>query len=454
MSILSTSAASPAGSLSRRGVLLGAAAATFAAQVARARAAHGQGKRLRAGLVGCGWYGMVDLRHVLSLGSADVVALCDVDKNLLSAAADEVAKLQGGQRPETFGDFREMLKPNKLDVVLVGSPDHWHALHAIAAMKAGADVYLEKPISHTYGEGRAMLATARKLNRVVQVGTQRRSTAHIIKARELVKEGALGTIGRVRAYSYVHMRGNDNPPDGTAPAHLDYDLWTGPAPMRPWNPLLHPKRWRMFGEYANGILGDMGIHMLDLGRWFTGVGYPKRISSSGGIYVHKQSKFNVTDTQSVAYDYGDLTMTWEHRAWGAPPNPNYTWAVTFEGDKGTLDVSLKQFEFTPADKNQKDKILKVEATRDTDPTKVEGDHIRPAGMAHMKDFLDAVASRKRPVADIEEGHVSTALTQFGNIAQKLGRTLSWDAKAERFTGDEEATRLLRRAYRKGWTYPT
>jgi predicted dehydrogenase len=432
--------------------LLGAAATTFAAQVARARAAHGQGKRLRAGLVGCGWYGMVDLRHLIALGGADVVAMCDVDKNHLSAAADEVQKLQGAERPETFGDFREMLKPGKLDVVLVGSPDHWHALHAIAAMKAGADVYVQKPISHTYGEGRAMLAAARKLNRVVQVGTQRRSTPHIVRARELVKQGALGTIGRVRAYCYVHMRGNDNPPDGTPPAHLDYELWTGPAPMRPFNPLIHPKRWRMFSEYANGILGDMGIHMLDLARWFTGVGYPKRIAASGGIYVHKQGKFNVTDTHSVLYDYGDLTVTWEHRAWGTAPNATYPWAVTFEGDQGTLDVNLEQYELTPRDK--KDKVQRVEAVRDPDPTKLEGDHVRPAGRAHMKDFVDAIASRKRPVADIEEGHISTALTQFGNIAQKVGRTLAWDAKAERFAGDEEASRLLRRAYRKGWTYPT
>jgi predicted dehydrogenase len=439
------------GTAGATGAALAMAGAAPGTALAQAQPGRAGGRKLRAGLIGCGWYGMVDLRHLIALEAAEVTALCDADKNHLTAAADEVAKLQGGRRPETFGDFRDMLRPKGLDVVLVGSPDHWHALHAIAAMQAGADVYVQKPISHTVLEGRAMVSAARKLKRVVQVGTQRRSTPHIKAARDFFKEGHLGHVASARVYCYVPMRGNDNPPDAEPPAHLDYDLWTGPAPLRLWNPLVHPKRWRMFSEYANGILGDMGIHMLDLMRWYLGVGYPKKIASSGGIYVEKQGKFNVTDTQTVTYDYGDLVVTWEHRSYGPPADPKYVWGVSFYGDKGSLSVSLDHWDFTPRAKDGKP--VHQDAVREPDPTKLEGDHVRPAGRAHMKDFVDAIASRGRPIADIEEGHVSTALCLMGNIAQKVGRTLTLDPKGDRFVGDEEANRLLRRAYRKPWIYP-
>ncbi|MBV9125763.1 MAG: Gfo/Idh/MocA family oxidoreductase, partial [Planctomycetes bacterium] len=228
-------------------------------------------KTLRAGLIGTGWYGMVDLRHLMDNSSAEVVALCDVDKKQLKEAADEVVS-RGKERPALFHDFREMLKPKNLDIVLIGTPDHWHALTTIAALEAGADVYVEKPLSHTFLEGKAMVKTARHHKRVVQVNTQRRSTPHFISAREFIKEGKLGRIGMVRAYCYYNMRAMNNPPDGPPPASLDFDFWTGPAPLRPYNSLMHPRGWRNFMEYSNGILGDMGVHMLDAMRWIMGVG--------------------------------------------------------------------------------------------------------------------------------------------------------------------------------------
>src|SRR6266446_7981441 len=158
---------------------------------------------------------------------------------------------------------------------------------AIAAMQAGADLYLEKPICHTYLEGQAMLQTARKHERIVQVNTQRRSTPHIVQARNFFKDGNLGRVGVIRAWCYVNMRGNDNPPDEAPPKQLDWDFWQGPAPERPYNRLIHPKGWRRFNEYSNGILGDMGIHMLDVVRWYTDLRWPRRISSTGGIFVQR-----------------------------------------------------------------------------------------------------------------------------------------------------------------------
>lgn len=430
----------------RREFVLSAAAA--GALAAARREAQGA-KVLRAGLVGCGWFGMVDLRHAIELG-AKVVGLCDPDRDHLQASADEVTRLQG-DRPDTYADFRQMLAPGRFDVVLVGSPDHWHALHAIAAMQAGADLYCQKPISHTFLEGEAMVKTARKLGRVVQVGTQRRSTPHIKQAREFLREGNLGHVGFVRAHCHVRMRGNENPPDQPPPPNLDWEMWTGPAPMRPYNPMVHPKRWRCFREYSNGILGDMGIHMLDLARWFLDLKWPKRVSSTGGILVEKQGKANVPDTQAVQYDFGDTTVVWEHRTYGPPDHPDDVWGVVFFGDKGILRVNLDRWEFTPTDKAGKPR--RVEATLEPDPTKLEGDNVRPAGRAHMKDLFDAIASRGRPVADIEEGHMSTALCELGNLSLALGRAVTWDAARARPIGDAEATKLLARAYRKPWKYP-
>lgn len=407
-------------------------------------------KVYRAGLIGTGWYGMVDLRHLLDLGPVEVVALCDVDKKNLKEAADEVAG-RSKERPQLFHDFRDMLKPKNLDIVLVGTPDHWHALTAIAAMEAGADVHVEKPISHTFLEGKAMVNTARRLGRVVQVNTQRRSTPHFQSARDFIKEGKVGRIGMARAYCYYSMRATDNPPDIDPPAELDFDLWTGPAPMRPFNKHIHPRGWRNFMEYSNGILGDMGIHMLDVVRWVMGVRYPKRISSSGGIFLAKGGKANTTDTQTVTYDYGDFTAIWEHRMYGRFEDPRSGWGVNFYGDKGTMQLTIEGWDFYPLGEG---KPVHVDAATlgEMDP-KYEHPNRKPAGRAHMKNFLECVASRAKPVADIEEGHVSTALCELGNISQTLGRSLTWDADREQVAGDEEANKLLRREYRKPWVYP-
>src|ERR1041384_6105053 len=219
----------------------------------------------RVGLIGSGWYGKADLLRLIQVAPVEVVSLCDVDKRMLADAADLVATRQASKKkPRTYGDYRELLKEKDLDIVIVGTPDHWHALPMIAAVEAGADVYGQKPISVDVVEGQAMVAAARKHKRVVQVGTQRRSTPHLVEARDrIVKEGKLGKVGMVEIYCYYHMRNQTNPPDGTPPPNLDYEMWTGPAPMRPYNPLVHPRRWRAFMEDGNGIVGDMCIHMFD-----------------------------------------------------------------------------------------------------------------------------------------------------------------------------------------------
>src|SRR5438105_2659916 len=237
----------------------------------------------RVGLIGCGWYGKCDLLRLVQVAPVDVVSLCDVDKKMLADAAELVATRQvSKKKPRTYSDYRAMLQEKDLDIVLVGTPDHWHALAMIAAVEAGADVYVQKPISVDVVEGQAMVAAARKHGRVVQVGTQRRSTPHLVEARDtIIKPGRLGTVGLVEVYCYYHMRARDNPPDTAPPDSLDYEMWTGPAPMRPYNKLVHPRSWRAFMEYGNGIIGDMCIHMLDMVRWMLDLGWPKRIGPTG-----------------------------------------------------------------------------------------------------------------------------------------------------------------------------
>jgi predicted dehydrogenase len=301
----------------------------------------------RVGLIGCGWYGKTDLFRLIQVAPVEVVSLCDVDKTMLGECADMVATRQlSKKKPRTYGDYREMLKEKDLDVVLIGTPDHWHALNMIAACEAGADVYCQKPISVDIVEGQAMLAAARKHQRVVQIGTQRRSTPHLIEARDrFIREGKLGKIGHVEICCYWHMRATGNPPDKQPPPNLDYEMWTGPAPLRPYNEWVHPRRWRAFMEYGNGIVGDMCIHMYDMVRWMMDLGWPASVASSGGILVDKASKANISDTQTATFDHGDVQVVWNHRTWGEGVDPKYPWSATFYGEKGTLKGERLQLRF-------------------------------------------------------------------------------------------------------------
>ncbi|QEL20141.1 Gfo/Idh/MocA family protein [Limnoglobus roseus] len=414
-------------------------------------------KPLRVGLIGCGWYGKSDLFRLLQVNPAEVVSLCDVDSKMLVDAAEMTAQRQASKKkPRTYGDYREMLKEKDLDVVMVETPDHWHALPMIAACEAGADVWVQKPVSVDVAEGKAMLDAARKHNRVVQVVTQRRSTPHLVEAKkEFVDSGRLGTIGLVEIYCYYHMRTRENPPDTAPPPNLDYPMWTGPAPMRPYNKLVHPRSWRAFTEYGNGIIGDMCIHMFDMARWMLDLGWPTRVSSSGGIFIDKKSKANITDTQTATFEYPAFDIVWQHRTYGPAADPQYPWGATFYGDKGTLKASVMGYDFIP----QGGKAVHKDVTYELDKypeDKTEKDlekHVAPAVRAHWLDFLKARENRGKPVADIEQGYISSASCILANMSQQLGRTLAWDAEKHQIIGDDEANKRLKRPYRQPWVHP-
>ena len=294
-------------------------------------------KKWNVGLIGCGWYGKSDLFKLIQVAHVEVVSLCDVDQKHLEEAANLVSQRQKSRKkPRLYQDYRKMLAEKDLDIVLIGSPDHWHALQAIEAMESGAHLYLQKPISLDILEGEAILATARKLGKKVQVGTQRRSTPHLIEGKKnIVDAGLLGKISHVEMCCYYNMRWNANPPVQQVPDHFDYDFWSGPAPLRPFIGLPHGK-WRAFMEYGNGIVGDMCVHMLDAVRWMLGLGWPKKISSTGGIYVQKDSIANTSDTQTAIFEFNELNCVWQHRSWGTPTDPEYPWAFFIYGEKGTF----------------------------------------------------------------------------------------------------------------------
>jgi len=445
--------------ISRRRFLQSASASlAFSALGARGLDLINQKPR-RVGLIGTGWYGKSDLCRLIQVAPVEVISLCDPDKQMLEDAAKLISDRQKSQKtPRLYGDYRKMLAEKDLDIVLIGTPDHWHALPMIAALEAGADVYVQKPISVDVLEGEAMLAAARRLGRVVQVGTQRKSTPHLVDAKKrIVDAGLLGKVGHVDLCCYFHMRANGNPPIQPVPDFLDYEMWTGPAPLRPYDGLPHKRWWRTFMEYGNGIVGDMCVHMFDTARWMLGLGWPDRVTSNGGIFVDKDGKSNITDTQTATFEYPGLNLTWQHRTWGTPADPDYPWALTLYGEKGTLKASTMRADFIPEDKNATPIHFDCLFEREQYPEDVTEKDIElnaaPATRHHMLDFLAAVDNRGRPIADIEQGHISTASCILANLSMKLGRPLRYDPQKREIIGDEAATKLLARPYREPWLRP-
>lgn len=416
-------------------------------------------KKWRVGLIGCGWYGKSDLARLMQVAQVDVVALCDPDQHHLKEAVELVQqRLKISTSPRTYTDYRKMLAAHEFDIVVIGTPDHWHALHMIDAVKSGAHVFVQKPVSADVIEGESMLTAARKYDRVVQVGTQRRSTPHLIEAKEkIVGAGLLGKVAYVEMCCYYHMRANGNPEVIPVPEYFDYDMWTGPAPLRPFDKMPHRGWWRTFMEYCNGIIGDMCVHMFDTVRWLLDLDWPDRVYSTGGILVQKNGKSNTPDTQTATFEYPDLKCVWNHRSWGNPVDPEYPWAFKIYGDKGTLAGSVWKYDFTPHGDGQKLHADVMYEKEQYPEDLTENDlelHTAPAMRRHMLDFLAAIDARGKPVADIREGHISSASCILGNVSMQLGRALEYDPVQRVVKNDPEATRLLTRNYREGWTHPT
>jgi len=415
-------------------------------------------KVYRVALIGAGWYGMSDLFRLLQVADVEIVGICDVDQNHLKAASKRLNKRLGSEREfPNYTDYRKMLTETQPEIVLIATPDHWHALQAITAMEAGAHLYLQKPVGVDVREGEAVLAAARRYNRKVQVGTQRRSTPHFIEIkRNIIDRGLLGEVGHVEMCCYYHMRGTNNPKEESVPSHLDYKAWTGPAPLIPFTGSPH-RRWRGRMEYSNGILGDMCVHMYDTARWLLGLGWPNKISSSGGIYVQKNSWANTPDTQTAVFEHDGFNCVWQHRSWGPPVDPEYPWAIFIYGSKGTLKADVKHWSFIPNREGAETLQGTVTYEREQYPEDLEEEgieiHAAPATRGHMRDLIMAIEEDRLPVADIEEGHISSASCVLANLSMQLNRPIIYDPVQQVVVNDAEATSLLARPNRVGYKHP-
>ncbi|MGE3803709.1 MAG: Gfo/Idh/MocA family protein [Gemmataceae bacterium] len=432
--------------LSRRGFLAGAAAGLTFPALLKSQ----ENRKYKTALIGSGWWGMNILNEAMAAGQAKVVGLCDVDASAAEVSADQV-KDACGDEPRLYQDYRELLDKEKPEIVIIATPDHWHALTAIAALKAGANVYLEKPTGHTVLESKAMLDAARAADRVVQVGLHRRIGPHHVSGMKFLKEGNAGAIGAVRMF----VAGRGGPENASAnaepPKGLDWDFYCGPAPMRPFNRKIHPGGWRNFLDFANGTLGDWGVHWIDQVLWWTEEKYPKRIYSSGGrpiagaaILNQKEQTTDAPDSQVAVFQFDKFVATWEHRKFAGNNAEKHSIGCYFYGTKGTFHMGWRDgWTFYPADAKK--------------PTIHEKSQLQEPDGHNIKllwaDFLAAIAKNRKPAADIEQAHRASTLSLLGMLSLKAGRSLTWDGNKEAIVNDAEASKLLRRDYRKPWQYP-
>ena len=399
------------------------------------------GRKFKTALIGSGWWGMNILREALASGDCSAVALVDPDPNQMDKAAAEVAKLSSDQ-PRRYRDYREMLTKERPDICIVATPDHWHALPSIDAVKAGAHVYVEKPISHTIDEGKAMVRAARDSGRLIQVGLHRRVSPHPISGMAFLKSGKVGKIGMVRTFAHAAGGAGTKTPDSEPPKGMDWDLWLGPAPKRPFNASIHPRGFRQYLDFANGTLGDWGVHWLDQVLWWTEETHPKSVYSTANRFV-RQDSTDAPDTQVVAYEFETFTATWEQRHYGANPAEQHLIGAYFYGTEGTFHMGWRDgWTFYPAKKSEQ--VIHVEPQLN-DP---DGQNIKEL----WADFLASIRKKRQPALDIEIGYRATSAALLGMVSWRLGRSVKWDGR--QCPGDAEANALLRRPYRQPWVYPT
>jgi predicted dehydrogenase len=407
-------------------------------------------KQYRTALIGSGWWGMNILKEAMAGGQCKAVALCDVDQDALELAAEEVNDLSG-DTPNTYGDFRELLDKEKIDIAIVATPDHWHALNTIAAIDKGVHIFVEKPTGHTIMESRAMLNAAQAAGVVVQVGLHRRIGPHYVSGLKFLKDGGAGKIGMVR--TFVLSRGGAELPNANSevPEGLDWEMYCGPAPLRPFNSRIHPGGFRNFLDYANGTLGDWGVHWLDQILLWTEEKYPRKVYSTGGrpirgeaVVNQKEQTTDAPDSQVATFEFDSFTATWEHRRFAGNEAEKHSIGCYFYGTKGTLHLGWRDgWTFYPA--NNKEKVIH----QDAELQQPDGHSIT----ALWADFINSIETGKQPVCDIESSHRSTNMSLLGMLSYKLGRSVEWDGAKERCVGDDDANALLRREYRGDWKYP-
>ena len=428
--------------------------------------ATGANDRLTCGFIGVGGMGRSNLRDFQKSEVVEVAAVCDVwQPNVERAIQMTQGKASG------YSDFRKIIDRKDIDVVVVATPDHWHAYLTILACQAGKDVYVEKPLAHNVHEGRKMVEAARKFKRVVQVGTQQRSGRHYKEVVDFVQSGKLGKISRVAAWNFRNEspHGIGDLRDSEPPPGLDYDMWLGPAPKRPFNPNRFIFSFRYFWDYAGGDATDWGVHHIDMVQWAMNERTPRKVSAFGSKY-YVQDNRETPDTLEVIYEYPNFMLTYSNRILNGNPVGGRSWGIAFYGTDATLVVDRAGYEIIPETRGTFEPLdpfyeRELEATKQgkssLDPRGSPRDvwvgrteMVRGEGseqhLPHVQNFLECVKSRKKPVSDVEIGHYSTATTHLANIALWTGRTIHWNSEKEQIENDAEAGKYLSRKYRKPW----
>jgi len=399
----------------------------------------GPNDKIRLGLIGSGGQGLVDLKCFFLNPEIDCAVVCDVDDAQLAKAV-ALCNEERGKRPDTAKDFRRVLDRKDVDVVLIATPDHWHALTMVMAAQAGKDIYVEKPLAKTIDEGHAMVEAARRHERVVQMGSQWRSCAHIIEAAELIRSGKLGKVSMARGWAYLDwLPSIGHVPDTAAPAGVDYDFWLGPAPLRAFNPNRFHFNFRWFWDYGGGLMTDWGVHLINMLEMAMPPDSPRTVSSCGGKFTFDDDS-ETPDSQVTVYEFPTYQLVWEHRAGLNNGLNGRSWGVEWNGTEGTIILNDSGYEIITEKKR---------ANLESGRKKGLGDP-RPA---HVRNFLDCVKTRRQPVLNLEAGQRVSTLAHLGNIAYRTGRKIVWDGVNEKIVGDPGADKLVGVKYRRPWHLP-
>ncbi len=438
-------------SITRRNFLksssMAAAAMAMPSLVNTVQAGVSANDKINVALIGCKNMGWANLMDFLPHNEVQCVALCDIDQNILDARTKELAGSKG-LKPAQYGDYRKILDRKDVDIVIIGTPDHWHCLQMVDSCAAGKDVYVEKPASNSIAECDAMVAVAKRYDRVVQVGQQQRSSKHWQEMVEYIRSGKLGTIGHAHVwanFNYAAMP--QRIPDSPIPDGVDFETWLGPTPKVSFNPQRFHGSWRMFWNYGGGLLTDWGVHLLDMALWGLDIKtMPKRIVSTGGNFFYPNGAQETYDSQTVSYLFDHAVMSWEHNA-GTETGPyNRNYGVLFRGTNGTLVANRDSWEIY----SEWDGKASAPKLPETVVKADYQDH-----KAHVTNFLECVKTRNKQTAcTIENGSLCAKYAHLGNISARLGgASLYYDNDKKRFTGNSEADKFLKPKYRGPWKFP-
>jgi len=401
--------------------------------------------KLNVALIGCRNMGWSNLTDFLLDNDVECVALCDIDKSVLDNRKAELVKM-GKKEPAIFGDYRKLLERKDIDAVIIGTPDHWHCLHTVDACAAGKDVYVEKPIANSIAECDAMVAAAKKYNRVVQVGQQQRSSGHWKEMVAYLRAGTLGTIGRVHIWANFNYAAVTPRPDSAVPEGVDFETWLGPTPVKTFNGQRFHGLWRMFWDYGGGLMTDWGVHLLDMGLWGLNVtGMPNKIVATGGNFYYPQGMHETLDSQTVSYLFDNCIMSWEHNAGVQTAPYNRDYGVLFKGTNGTLVADRDNWMVYPEreGRNREPKTPEITVKADQQDHKL-----------HVRNFIECVKTRNFQTAcTIENGSLCAKYAHLGNIAARMNTALVYDDKTKTFKGTPEADKYLKPEYRAPWKFP-